>query len=163
MTSILVVSTIIVIFGFGFVLLFGAPYLPTLSKQRKVALEMLNLKPGQTLFDLGCGDGRMLRMAAKQGINGIGYELNPFMYLIAKLVCFKYRNRVKIFWGNFWRADIATADGIFVFLLDKYMKQLDDFVKSRNSQKRLRLVSYVFEIPSKPPKSQKSGVFLYEY
>jgi hypothetical protein len=75
---------LLVILAFQFVVLFlGAPYVPTLPKQREAALDLLKLKPGQTLIDLGCGDGAMLIAAAKRGINSVGYEINPLLALIA--------------------------------------------------------------------------------
>ena len=46
------------------------------------------MKPGQLLVDLGCGDGRVLRMASKRyGVKTIGYEVNWMAYLIARLLC----------------------------------------------------------------------------
>ena len=41
-----------VILCFCAVILFGAPYLPTLSKQKEAALDLLDLKKGQTLLEL---------------------------------------------------------------------------------------------------------------
>ena len=61
--------------------LFGAPYFPSLKKPIQAGLDMLDLKPGQVLYDLGCGDGRILKVAAGRGIKCVGYELNPFMFL----------------------------------------------------------------------------------
>jgi ribosomal protein L11 methylase PrmA len=66
---------------FGFVLIFGAPYLPTLDKPMKAALELAELKPGQTLLELGCGDGKVLIAAAKQGVHATGFELNPLLVI----------------------------------------------------------------------------------
>jgi precorrin-6B methylase 2 len=75
---------LIIILAFQFVVLFlGAPYVPTLHKQREIALDLLKLKPGQTLIDLGCGDGAMLIEAAKRGIKVVGYEINPLLVFIA--------------------------------------------------------------------------------
>jgi hypothetical protein len=49
---------LIIILAFQFVVIFlGAPYVPTLNKQRETALDLLKLKSGQTLIDLGSGDG----------------------------------------------------------------------------------------------------------
>jgi ribosomal protein L11 methylase PrmA len=64
---------------FGFVVAFGAPYLPTLRPQITMALDMLDLKKGQTLLELGSGDGRVMMAAAERGWNVIGYELNPLL------------------------------------------------------------------------------------
>lgn len=81
-----------IIFGviiiFGFVILFGAPYLPTLKPQIKIALDMLDLQPGQTLIEIGSGDGRVLKAAAERGWNAVGYELNPVLVEVwQELIC----------------------------------------------------------------------------
>src|SRR5690554_3061153 len=95
---------------FGLVVFFGAPYLPTLKSQKETALDMLDLKPGQTLLELGSGDGRVARSAAKRGVKVVGYELNPFLVILSRIVTWKYRKKVKIIWGNYWRHKWPEAD-----------------------------------------------------
>jgi hypothetical protein len=147
---------------FGFVVLFGAPYLPTMNKQGETALDLLNLKPGQTLLELGCGDGRVLKLAAQRGIVAIGYEINPLLVLIAKLHTWRYRALVSVHMQNFWSAEWPKADGIYVFLLNKYMKKLDTKI-TKNVTQPVRLVSFAFPIPGKKAQSQRNGLFLYLY
>ena len=155
----------LVILLFGFVVLFGAPYLPTLKKQTQQALDLLDLTPGQTLLELGCGDGRVARAAAARGIRVIGYELNPILVLIATINTLKYRKLVTIRLGNFWQSEWPQADAIFVFLLDKYMKKLDKkIIQQRAKQQQpIRLLSFTFKIPGREPTTQKGGLFLYKY
>lgn len=150
---------------FGFVLLRGAPYLPTLSKQVKTALDLIDLKPGQTLLELGCGDGKVLVAAAERGWNVVGYELNPILALIAWLRTRKYRGRVRVVCGDFWRAKWPPADAIFVFLLDSFMQKLDTKIVQSYPKpvKPVKLVSFAFQIPDREPKTQKNGLYLYEY
>jgi cyclopropane fatty-acyl-phospholipid synthase-like methyltransferase len=155
-------AAILLILAYGFVLLFGAPYFPSLSPHIKAALDLLDLKEGQVVYDLGCGDGRFLRAAAKAGYSAIGYELNPFMFLVSWLSTRKYSRRIKVRWGNFWKADISKADAVFVFLLDKYMTKLDDKLK-KEGPSGLKLASHTFKIPGKKPSAQRYGVFLYKY
>lgn len=147
---------------FGFVVFFGAPYLPTLKKQVGTGLDLLNLQPGQTLLELGCGDGRVLRAAAERGLFSVGYELNPVLVLIARLHTWPYRKNVKVIWGDYWRASWPPADGIFVFLLDKYMPKLDKKI-IQESHKPVKLVSFAFKVPKKPIAAHKHGLYLYEY
>ena len=162
MPNLLVIILLIIGLLFGAVLLFGAPYLPTLKKQTDVALDLLNLKPGQTLVELGSGDGRVMRLAAQRGLKVVGYELNPLLVIVSYFVCFKYRKNVTVVWGNFWNKKLPECDGVFVFLLEKYMKNLDTKIIQETS-KNVKLVSYAFEIPGKKPAGQKSGMFLYDY
>ena len=156
------IALVIVILCFGFVLLFGAPYLPTMSKQIDTAFQLAKLKSGQTIIELGSGDGRVAVAAAKRGANVIAYELNPLLVIFSKLRCFRYRKNIKIIWANFWNVDLPEADIIFTFLLPKYMTKLDKKL-SEYKHKPVMFVSYAFEIPKKKPFAKKNGVFLYKY
>ncbi|MDP9129322.1 MAG: class I SAM-dependent methyltransferase [Candidatus Binatota bacterium] len=147
---------------FGGVLLVGAPYLPTLNPQLKAALKLAGLKPGDTLLELGCGDGRVLIAAARQGLNTVGYELNPLLALVAWLRTRRYRKQIKIIWGNFWIQQWPPADAIFVFLLPRYMAKLNKKVIQYPHQP-VKLVSFAFTIPDRPSSSQKAGSYLYKY
>lgn len=156
---------ITVILLFGFVVAFGAPYLPTLKPQTKEALDLLKLKKGQTLLELGCGDGRVMRAAAQRGIKVVGYELNPILVLVAKVVTWKYRDLTTVKWGNFWRAQWPPTDAVFVFLLDKYMTKLDTKIvqQQRQQGKKIVLLSFTFQVPDRRPDRQNGGLYLYEY
>lgn len=153
---------ILLVMAYGLVLLFGAPYLPSLNQHMEAAFYLLDLKKGQTVYDLGCGDGRFLKEAARRGYKAVGYELNPFVFAYAWLTTRRYRKQVKVHLGNFWKADISDADAIFVFLLDKYMPKLDELIKN-TSKKHLKLASHAFKIPGKKPIAKRYGVYLYKY
>jgi SAM-dependent methyltransferase len=155
-------GAILLIMAYGFVLLFGAPYFPSLKPHMAAALELLDLKQGQVVYDLGCGDGRFLKAAAKQGNKAVGYELNPFVFAYAWLTTRRYGRLVSVRWGNFWKADISKADAVFVFLLDKYMPKLDAKLKAEGKT-GLKLASHTFKIPGKKIARQNYGVFLYKY
>jgi cyclopropane fatty-acyl-phospholipid synthase-like methyltransferase len=147
---------------FGLIPLKGAPWVPSLKRHTEAAFKLLDLKPGQTVIDLGCGDGRFLKQAAKRGYKAVGYELNPFMYAIARLVNLRCRKNVSLVLGDFWKADISKADAVYVFLFDRYMKQLDDKLKSEG-KKGLKLASHTFQIPDRKAAAQDYGVYLYKY
>lgn len=56
-----------------------APFNPTCNQAQSTTLSMLNLTSKDILFDLGCGDGRMLLHAAEMtpGLRCVGIELDP--------------------------------------------------------------------------------------
>jgi SAM-dependent methyltransferase len=158
----LLAVVVILVVCFGFVLLYGAPYLPTLDKQVVTALDMVDLRTGQTLLELGCGDGKVLLAAAARGWQVVGYELNPLLALIAWLRTRRYRKQVRVVCGNFWNRPWPPAHGIFVFLLDKFMPRLDTKIVQSDT-KPIKLVSFAFQIPSRNPTAVKDGIYLYEY
>lgn len=77
----------IVVIIFGIVVLRGAPYVPSQRRYAKTALTKLyQLKPNDVLVDMGSGDGVILRIASDLGARAIGYELNPILVFVSKLL-----------------------------------------------------------------------------
>lgn len=151
-----------IVLCFAFVLLFGAPYLPTMRRQVGVALDLLDLEPGQLLLELGCGDGKVLQAAAQRGIRCVGYELNPLLVVVCWLRLWRYRRLVRVVWGNYWRADWPRADAVFGFILPKFMSKLDAKIISEH-RGPLKVVSFAFPIPHKKLVRSDEGVYLYHY
>ncbi len=161
--GVIILIVIILFFIFVSVILFGAPYVPTLAEQRRTALDLLDLKSGQTLYELGSGDGSMLIEAAKRDLNAVGYELNPILVLISKWRARAYSGRVKVVWSNFWKADFSKADGVFVFQMDRSMKKMEAKIRSETKGKKIKIASHAFKIPGKKPVAQKNAILLYRY
>lgn len=163
---------IAVMICFSFVVLIGPPYLPTLKPQVKAALDLLDLKPGQTMLELGCGDGKLLIAAAERGWKVTGIEINPILVLVCKLRTWRYRKLVTVRMGNYWNLALwgnsSQVDAIFGFVLPKYMTKLDGLIKTWRQQSSqaggpLKLASFAFKIPDKQIDKQDKGVFLYIY
>ncbi len=54
------------------------PYVPSPNEVVETMLKLAEVKATDTVVDLGCGDGRIVVMAAERfGAKGIGYDLNP--------------------------------------------------------------------------------------
>jgi len=147
---------------FGFTAFFGAPFLPTLDNRTDDALKLLDLKPGDLLLELGSGDGRLLREAAKRGIRSIGYELNPLLVWYSRIKLLRYRNLTSVKCANYWTQKLPKAQGIYVFLLNPYMEKLDKKLQAEAS-KPVKVVSFAFEIPGKKPAKEIKGMRLYTY
>ena len=147
---------------FGFVILFGAPYLPTLTPQVTAALDMLDLKPGQHMLELGSGDGKVMLAAAERGWRVTGYELNPILVLVSRWRLRKYRHVTAVVWGNFWLKEWPKADAIFSFNLQRHMKKLDTKIVN-DCDKPVRLASFAFTIKDRKPTQVKDGIYVYDY
>jgi len=147
---------------FGGVVLVGAPYLPTMRPQIRAALDLAGLKKGDTLLELGCGDGRVLLAAAREGYNAVGYELNPVLAAVAWLRTRRYRRQVRVIWGDYWRTDWPPAEAVFTFLITRYMPKLNKKLM-QSPHKPVKLVSHAFKIPGQKPAAQSRGVYLYKY
>lgn len=161
--DLLLVVGVLLLLAFAFVIPFGAPFVPTLKGRVPVALELLDLKPGQTLLELGSGDGRVLLAAAKSGLNAVGYELNPLLVWYSRLRLWKYRKQTKVILGSFWGKDWPPADGIFAFILQPYMERLDRKIIQEYGTKKIKLVSFGYPIKSRKHHKKAGDLFLYTY
>ena len=139
------ISFYITIFG-------GGPFVPTKMKAVHKVLKAAKIEKGQRVYDIGCGDGRFVHFAAKDyGADSVGFELDPFVYFLAKLrqKLWKWQGIVKR--GNFLKHDFSDADIIVCYLLPKtlakYQKKFDKELK-----KGTRIVSYAFHIGDWEPK-----------
>jgi SAM-dependent methyltransferase len=148
-----------VLLAFGLVVFRGAPYVPTLTPQAKAALELLDLKPGQTLLELGSGDGKVLLLAAQSGLNVVGIELNPVLVIVSRLRTWRYRKQVRVIWGDFWTTRWPECDGVFAFILQRFMGKVDE----RMQEVHRPLASFAFHIPGRKADATKAGVYLYQY
>jgi 16S rRNA A1518/A1519 N6-dimethyltransferase RsmA/KsgA/DIM1 with predicted DNA glycosylase/AP lyase activity len=159
----LILIALVVVLLFSFVIAFGAPFLPTLSKRVDDAIELLELKEGQTLLELGSGDGRLLKAAAKRKIYSVGYELNPLLVIYTKIITWKYHKYVSVRWGNYWNKKWPEADGIYVFLLNPYMSKLHNKVVQYSKKRPVTVVSFAFKIDEKTPSKEINSMFQYKY
>lgn len=129
----------------------GALFVFTPSVRIEYALENIDLKKGQQVVDLGCGDGRILISVLKKfdGVIATGYEINFFPYLIAKIRSFFYKD-LTIKRKNFLKADLKNVDVIFCYLFPDLMKDVAMLLSS-NHKKGALLISFNFPLPGYNP------------
>ena len=125
---------------------FGAPYVPTNTKFLKKIFNEVKLSKNDLVIDLGSGDGRMVLLAAQKGYRAVGYEINPYLWLISLYRLRRYPN-AKVKFKSFWRADISSADLVFTFLLTKHMQKLEEKL-SNEMKPGSYFASFVFELPN---------------
>jgi hypothetical protein len=102
----------------------GALFVSSSRVRVAAFVDAVPMKAGQLLVDIGCGDGRVLRMASRRyGVNTIGYEINPLAYIKARLLCLGDKN-IQIRWKNFWKENLAKADFVFCYLYPDIMQNL---------------------------------------
>ncbi len=160
MTPPVLAGLLLLVGGFALGAWRGAPYLPILRRDAQALLDLADLSPGQTLVDLGSGDGRFLRAAARRGIRGIGYEINPWLYLVSRIVLWRYRRLAKVYLKDFWTVPLPQADAVYVFLIGRYMERLDEKL-ARELGRPTPVVSYIFALPGRRP--EKALINAYRY
>lgn len=129
----------------------GALFTTThISKIHKI-LDAVSMRPGDILYDVGCGDGRFLVAARKRyAVRAIGYEINPWAYLLAKIMVWYSGTRAIIYYKDFWRADLGDADIVFCYLFPDVMSRLRDKL-TQEARVGTRVISCNFEVPGWRP------------
>ncbi len=129
---------------------YGLPPISTHPDRIRKALELANLQPNETLYDLGCGHGQVLVIAAKDfGANAVGIEVGPVQCFISWVNCLRsgIRSKVKIEAGNFFKSDLSQADVVFAYLTSEFGERLNK--KLRNELKAgTRVVTVACELPN---------------
>ena len=143
----------------------GAPWAPTPMKMVHKMLKMAKVGPDDLLYDLGCGDGRMIITAARRyGARAVGIELDPLRYYWCQILItvFGLRNRVQIIHGDFFSQDLSTADVVTCYLLrDTNLKLQGKF--KQELQVHTRVVSNYFTFPKLNLVKQDDKAKLYLY
>lgn len=138
----------------------GAPFIPTSALLVRRMIECAKIQPGQQVYDLGCGDGRLLRAAAVRGARAIGYEFSVPTYLWCRLRCLCWKN-VTVRFGNFWkRTDFADADVVFCFLLTDTMQTFKEKIWPQ-LKPGCRVVSHSFRMQGVVPNKEEEKVIVY--
>ncbi len=102
----------------------GAMFHPSAAVRVKTFLDHVPMAAGALLFDIGCGDGRVLKAAAKRyDVRAVGFEVNPLAYLLALIRTLGMKS-VEVRYSDFWKADLREADVVFCYLFPDVMKRL---------------------------------------
>src|SRR5713226_914962 len=97
-----------------------APYLPSPQLVVERMLEAAQVKTGETVYDLGSGDGRIIITAAqKYGANAVGVEISDVLCksTLKKVNALGLTSRVKIIHGSALKVDLSPADVVTIYLL----------------------------------------------
>ncbi len=117
----------------------------------------LDIQPDSVVYDLGCGDARVLRYLARKYPKAtfIGIENSAFPYYIAKTISRWNKMRgapdnVKVLREDFFTHDLSKATRVFVYL---YPQVMDDILNKLEEELPAgsRLVSTTFKFTQKPP------------
>jgi len=128
----------------------GAMFHPSARIRVKTAFDHLTMDEDQYLVDVGCGDGRVIREAAKRhGARCRGYEINPLLFAIAWLLSLGRRG-VTVRCRNFWNEDLSEADVVFCYLFPDVMGRLAKKLEGE-LKPGTRVVSCNFPLPGWRP------------
>ena len=94
-------------------------FIPTPQEVVDAMLKVAGVKAGDVVYDLGCGDGRLVISAAKLGARGIGIDIDPVRVKEATENVQKNNvaDRVKILNQDLFTTDIREASVVTLYLL----------------------------------------------
>jgi hypothetical protein len=107
----------------------GAPWVPSSLATVNKMLDLAEVKPDELVYDLGCGDGRILISAAKKyQARAVGIELDPLRWLWCQglITILGLRDRVSIQFGNIFNQDLSQADVVTCYLLPETNRKLQE-------------------------------------
>ena len=133
-----------------------APYYPTPESIVERMLDLVQLKAGEKMFDLGSGDGRIVIMAAqKYRADATGVELDSDLVQssTARIRQLGLDKTAHIIYGDILKQNYASADVITVYLLPDSNLKLRPILDA-TLRKGTRIVAHDFEIGGwKPAKT----------
>lgn len=165
MVFILVVFAALLFFWFFPVLIGGIPWQPTDMRRVRKMLTMAQVKPNEVVYDLGCGDGRIVIAAVREfGAKAVGVEANPWLYLVAWIRIFLLGlwRSARVVLGNLYHQDLSQADVITLFLFQHVNDRLEEKLK-RELKPGARVVSYVWVFKNWEPSQVDTEGRLYLY
>jgi cyclopropane fatty-acyl-phospholipid synthase-like methyltransferase len=125
-----------------------APYVPSPQPIVERMLELAELKPDEVVYDLGCGDGRILITAARDfQAKAVGVELDGRLVKQARdqVNRLGLADRVSVIQGDLMKVDLKPADVVTVYLLTSVNDRLKPAFEN-SLRKGARVVSHDFRI-----------------
>ena len=144
------------------------PYVPTEPEVVQSMLQLAGVKAGDKLYDLGCGDGRIVIAAAKTyDARGIGIDLNPERITEARenAKASGVEGKVRFLQQDLMKADFSDADVVSLYLLPSVNLKLRPQLW-RQLRPGTRVVSHDFDMgPEWPPEKtvKVKGATIYRW
>ncbi len=123
------------------------PYVPTNQNVVDAMLKMANVKQGDVVYDLGCGDGRIVVTAAKvHGATGMGFDIDPERIAEANENAKNagVTDKVQFVNANLFDTDLSGATVITMYLLPSVNMQLRPKILALKPG--TRIVSHAFDM-----------------
>jgi len=122
-------------------------YVPTPKDIVRQMLQLASLRRGETLFDLGAGDGRIMIDAVRRfGAKAVGVEIDPERISRIRERLAATVTQAELIEGDLFQVDLSSADVIAIYLSDsanaKLAPKLKDELKAG-----ARVVSLDYKLP----------------
>jgi len=131
-----------------------APWVPSPPSVVRVALEAAWANKCDVLYDLGCGDGRVLVIAARDfGVRkAVGFEVDGLLVEAARIYAREYgvEDRVVVFERDLFEADLREATLVYLYLFQSINEKLKPKLE-KELRPGARVVTLDFPVPGWVP------------
>jgi cyclopropane fatty-acyl-phospholipid synthase-like methyltransferase len=125
-----------------------APFVPSPPYVVEKMLRLADLKPEEVLFDLGCGDGRIIIAAAqKYGVRAVGVEMSESLAkeAVQKVHELGLEKSVRVIQRDLMGVDLKEADVVMLYLTSSGNEKLKPKLE-RELKPGARVISHDFEV-----------------
>lgn len=142
------------------------PYVPSPDGVVRKMLEMAHVGASDVLYDLGCGDGRIVIAAARRGARGVGVDIDPERIAESDRNAREARvqNRVKFLQQDLFDTDLREATVVTLYLLPGVNMKLRPKLLSE-LRPGTRVVSHSFDMgdwaPTQTAQVDGANVYLW--
>ncbi|MEM3712920.1 MAG: rRNA adenine N-6-methyltransferase family protein [Thermoproteota archaeon] len=144
------------------------PYVPSPPEVVEKMLEIAKVTPNDVVYDLGCGDGRLLITAIKKfgARKAVGYEIRRDLYedLIRKIEREGLSNKIIVYNDDLLNADLSEATVVTLFLTTSANEKIKPKLESE-LKPGARIVSHEFTfkdwVPQKVETLSWHKIYLY--
>lgn len=141
---------IIIVVSLYWTRIVGGPWVPTSIQVVNQMMEMAEVSPEDVVYDLGCGDGRMVLSAAmRYHARAVGIEIDPLRYVWCQflITLLGQRKRIRIIFGNFFNKDLSEANVVMCYLMPDALSKLEKKFR-QELRSGTRVVSNRFAFPT---------------
>ncbi|MEM3926023.1 MAG: protein-lysine N-methyltransferase [Desulfurococcaceae archaeon] len=130
------------------------PYVPTPYPVVRAMLKLASANQEDVVYDLGCGDGRILLIAVKEfnvkKAIGVEKDYERFKYTLNRVREERLEDRIEVIHGDFFDIDLTNATVVTLFLLTSVNEMLRPKFE-KELKEGARIVSHEFRIPGWKP------------
>jgi ubiquinone/menaquinone biosynthesis C-methylase UbiE len=136
------------------------PYVPTPQEVVDKMLQMADVKSGDVVYDLGCGDGRIVITAAQRhGARGVGIDIDPERITEARANARQagVTDKVAFRTQDLFKTDIRDATVVTLYLLPEVNLRLKPKLQ-KELKPGTRIVSHSFSMGDEWPPEKTEHV-----
>jgi SAM-dependent methyltransferase len=130
------------------------PYEPSAPEVVRAMVELAGVSPRDVVYDLGCGDGRIVVEAARRGARGVGVDLDPqrIEEARANARAAGVEDRVELRVGDLFETDVSPATVVMLYLWPHVNLRLRPQLLAQ-LRPGTRIVSHTHDMGDWPPQT----------